>query len=111
MRALGNLRLSPEAKETSISDYPVTHCRQRYILRRIALSLPGDLTVPDLYCMIVLSFSSFLFSSALATLSEAALGFFKAAKTYGQSLKALNSGEHHWMTPPKAPSTQSNTAQ
>ncbi len=32
--------------------------------------------------MMVLSFSSFLFSSALATLSEAALGFFKTANDY-----------------------------
>ncbi len=82
MRALKSLRLGPEAKETSISDYPVTHCRQRYIVRRIALSLHDHLTAPDLYCMIVLSFSSFLFSSALATLSEAALGFIKPAEDY-----------------------------
>ncbi len=101
MRALKSLRLGPEDDETSISDYPVTHCCQRYILRCIALSLNNDLTAPDLYCMIVLSFSSFLFSSALATLSEAALGFFTSSKLrrssafYGQSLKALNSGEHH----------------
>ncbi len=38
--------------------------------------------MPNLYCMIVLSFSSFLFSSALATLSEAALGFFTTANDY-----------------------------
>ncbi len=82
MRAPKSLRHEPEAKETSISDYPVTHCCQRYILRCIALSLNNDLTAPDLYCMIVLSFSSFLFSSALATLLEAALGFFTAAEDH-----------------------------
>ena len=85
MRALKNLRLGPQAKETSISDYPATRCCQRYILRRIALSFHGDLTAPDLYCMILLSFSSFLFSSALATLSEAALGFFKISKFWHSS--------------------------
>ena len=101
MRAPKNLRLGPEAKETSISDYRVMHCCQRYTVRRIALSLHNDLTALDLYCMIVLSFSSFLFSSALATLSEAALGFFTRSRVwrssvfYGQSLKASNSGEHH----------------
>ncbi len=82
MRALKSLRLGPEDDERSISDYPATHCCQRYILRRIALSLHDDLTALDLYCMIVLSFSSFLFSSALATLSEAALGFITTAKGY-----------------------------
>ena len=82
MRAPKNLRLGLEAKETSISDYRAMHCCQRYTVRRIVLSLHNDLTALDLYCMIVLSFSSFLFSSALATLSEAALGFFTTVQDY-----------------------------
>ncbi len=94
-----------------------------YTLGRIYLSWIFDLTGPIPYCIIVQSFSSFLFSSALATLSEAALGSFRCrklhnsqhvthgARSYGQSLKALKLELHQSISPPKAPFWQSNTTQ